>query len=105
MLNAMTLPSHAVLKDTLPGQTREVTTQPFTNYNVSVIDKSLKNNSYVSLINSNMVLANNPFMANVTATEFEVRNKSQDLCSERQCRIQHQGRYKPGKGFHRRTRS
>jgi hypothetical protein len=76
MLNAMTLPSHARLKDTLSGQTREITTQPFTNYNVTVVDKSLKNNSYVSLINSNMVLASNPFMANVTATEFEVRNKA-----------------------------
>jgi len=76
MLNAMTLPSHARLKDTVSGQSREIITQPFTNYNVSVIDKSLKNNSYVSLINSNMVLAGNPFMANVTATEFEVRNKA-----------------------------
>ncbi|MBN1414226.1 MAG: carbohydrate binding family 9 domain-containing protein [Bacteroidales bacterium] len=76
ILNAMTLPSHAVLKDTLSGHTREVTTQPFTNYNVAVVDKSLKNNSYVSLINTNMVLANNPFMANVTATEFEIRNKA-----------------------------
>ena len=74
-LNAMTLPSHAILKDTLTGETREVTTQNFTNYNVSVVDKSLKNNSYVSLINSNMALANNPLMANVTATEFQVRNK------------------------------
>jgi hypothetical protein len=76
MLNAMTLPSHAVLKDTLSGAKREVTTQPFTNYNVTVVDKSLKNNSYVSLINSNIVLANNPFMANVTATEFQIRNKA-----------------------------
>jgi hypothetical protein len=74
-LNAMTLPSHAVLKDTLTGEAREVTTQTFTNYNVSVIDKSLKNNSYVSLINTNMALANNPLMANVTATEFQIRNK------------------------------
>jgi len=76
LLNAMTLPSHAVLKDTLSGQTREVITQPFTNYNVSVIDKSLKNSSYVSLINTNMMMANNPFMANVTAAEFELRNKA-----------------------------
>jgi hypothetical protein len=75
-LNAMTLPSHAILKDTITGDTREIITQPFTNYNVAVIDKSMKNNSYVSLINTNMVMANNPFLANVTATEFEIRDKT-----------------------------
>lgn len=76
VLNAMTLPSYARLKDTLSGQTREIVTQPFTNYNITVIDKSLKNNSYVSLINTNMMLPGNPFMANVTATEFQLRNKA-----------------------------
>ena len=49
--------------------------QPFTNYNVAVIDKSLKNNSYMSLINSNVMMANDPFRANVTATDFQIRNK------------------------------
>jgi hypothetical protein len=75
-LNAMTLPSYARLKDTISGNTRKVLTQPFTNYNVSVVDKSMKNNSYVSLINSNVAMANNPFMANVTATDFQIRDKS-----------------------------
>ncbi len=75
-LNAMTLPSYARLKDTITGNTRKVLTQPFTNYNISVVDKSLKNNSYVSLINSNVAMANNPFMANVTATDFQIRDKS-----------------------------
>jgi len=76
MLNAITLPSRAVLKDTLTGEKREVTTQPLTNYNVAVIDKSLKNNSYISLISTNMLMANNPFIAHVTASEFEIRNKA-----------------------------
>lgn len=75
-LNAMTLPSYARLKDTISGNTRKVLTQPFTNYNISVVDKLLKNNSYASLINSNVAMANNPFMANVTATDFQIRDKS-----------------------------
>jgi hypothetical protein len=75
-LNAMTLPSYAKLRDTVTGDTRKILTQPFTNYNIAVIDKSLKNNSYVSLINSNVTMVNNPFMANVTATEFQIRDKS-----------------------------
>jgi hypothetical protein len=75
LLNAMTLPSYATLKDTLTGLKREIQIQPFTNYNVAVIDKSLKNNSYLSLINSNMFMVNDPFRANVTATDFQIRNK------------------------------
>ncbi len=74
-LNAMTLPSYATLKDTITGKKHDVLIQPFTNYNVAVVDKSLKNNSYVSLINSSMLMANDPFYANVTATDFQIRNK------------------------------
>ncbi len=75
MLNAISLPSNAELKDTLTGLTRKVEIQPLTNYNVAVFDKSLKNNSYISVINSNMIMANDPFRANVTATDFQIRNK------------------------------
>lgn len=79
VLNAMSLSSYAELKDTLTGTKREVLVQPFTNYNVTVIDQSLKNNSYISLINSNVSMANHPFSANVTATEFQLRNKAKTL--------------------------
>ena len=76
-LNAMTLPSRAVIEDTLTGATREVLTQPFTNYNVSVIEKSMKNNSYVSVINTNLSMVNDPYLSNVTATQFQLKNKKQ----------------------------
>jgi len=76
-LNAMSLPSKAIITDTLTGKEREHTTQPFTNYNVTVVEKALKNNSYVSLLNTNMAMANNSFLANVTGTEFQLKNKSQ----------------------------
>jgi hypothetical protein len=75
-LNAMTLPSYASLTDTITHEKRDVLIQPFTNYNVSVMDKSLKNNSYISLINTNMAMANDPFGANVTATDFQLRNRT-----------------------------
>jgi len=76
LLNAITLPAYAILKDTITEDTRKIQTQPLTNYNVTIIDKSLKNNSYMSLINSNLSMANNPFFANVTATDFQFRDKS-----------------------------
>ncbi|MFO7371115.1 MAG: DUF5916 domain-containing protein [Bacteroidales bacterium] len=75
LLNAMSMPSNAVLQDSVTGEKRDLLIQPFTNYNVAVIDKSLKNNSYISLINTNMFMANDPFRANVTATDFQIRNK------------------------------
>jgi len=76
MLNAMSMTSYARLQDTLSGNTRNVMAQPFTNYNVTVIDKSLKNNSYISIINSNVSMFGNPFRANVTATEFQFRDST-----------------------------
>lgn len=76
-LNAMTLPAKARIKNTKTGDVREVVTQPFTNYNVTVLEKSLTNNSYVSLINTNLSMVNNPYMANTSATEFQLKNKQQ----------------------------
>jgi hypothetical protein len=75
VLNAMTLSSSARLRDTLTGKSRNIEIQPFTNYNVAVIDKSLKNNSYVSLINTNIAMAGDPFFANSTAYDFGIKNK------------------------------
>lgn len=76
-LNAMTLPAEAEVRDTLEGEKREIVTQPFTNYNVSVVEKTLKNNSFISLINSNLSVADNPYSANVTATQFLFKNRRQ----------------------------
>lgn len=78
-LNAMTLPSYATIRDTISGNKRKVRIQPFTNYNVVVFDKSLKNNSYFSLINSNVAMTDDPFAANVTATDFQIRNKAKNF--------------------------
>ena len=76
VLNAVSLPSYACLKDTITGATRNVRTQPLTNYNVIAVDKTLKNNSYISLINTNVYMFDNPFRANVTATEFQFRDNT-----------------------------
>lgn len=69
VLNAMTARSQATITDTVAGTERKVTTQPFTNYNLLVVDKTLFANSYVSLINSNV--SRSGYGANVTATEMK----------------------------------
>ncbi|MDF1551211.1 MAG: DUF5916 domain-containing protein, partial [Bacteroidales bacterium] len=75
-LNAMTLNTYAKIRDTLTGAEREYRTQPFTNYNLISFDKSLKNNSYASLINTNVSRFDEKYYANVTGTEFLFNNKS-----------------------------
>ncbi|NJO91084.1 MAG: hypothetical protein HC831_20545 [Chloroflexia bacterium] len=74
-LNAMTLNSYAKIRDTLTGQEREYLTQPFTNYNLISFDQTLKNNSYVSLINSNVSRFDDEYYGNVTGGELRLNNK------------------------------
>jgi Domain of unknown function (DUF5916) len=72
LLNSMTKESFAEIEDTILNQTRDIQTQPFTNYNVLVIDQSLFDNSYVSLINTNYY--NSEYLSNVVGSEFNFAN-------------------------------
>ena len=58
-------------------QTRDVEVSPLTNYNVMVVDQNLRNNSYVSLINTNVLRAGDDYDANVSGLVFDLRNKDQ----------------------------
>jgi len=75
-LNALTSETNAILRDTITGEKEKVTTQPFTNYNMVVIDQTLKNNSYVSLANTNVHYFKGDYTANVTATQFKLANEA-----------------------------
>jgi hypothetical protein len=72
VFNAMTANTYATIQDTITGETREYRTDPFTNYNMVVLDQSLKNNSFVSLFNTNVYKPDNDYSANVTGTDFKV---------------------------------
>lgn len=61
------------------GNTSVIEAHPFTNYNVVVYDHALKNNSYVSLINTNVLRKGSAYDANVTGTEFQIRDKNQKI--------------------------
>lgn len=75
IVNAMSKPSYTVIRDTVNGQEREIQTQSFTNYNVFAIDKTLKNNSFISIINTNLTRDEMKYIANVTAAEFKFSNR------------------------------
>ncbi len=76
IFNAMTAPAEAIILDTLSDEKRTITTQPFTNYNLLVADQSLRNNSFVSLINTNVAGSEDGYTANVTGTEFRFFDSS-----------------------------
>ncbi|MCX6244731.1 MAG: DUF5916 domain-containing protein [Bacteroidetes bacterium] len=72
--NAMTTNTWAELEDTVTGATRKIMTQPFTNYNVLVLDQNLKNHSYITLINTNYYSPDSRYSANVSGTEVKIYN-------------------------------
>lgn len=74
VFNATTAPVYAVLEDS-SGNKRKLETQPLTNYNVIVFDQALKNNSYLSFINTNVTRNGPDYDANVTGTQFRFTNK------------------------------
>jgi hypothetical protein len=73
--NAVEAPTYAEVLDKETGEKRQVLTSPLTNYNVSVVDQNLKNNSFVTLINTNVWRAGADYDANLTGTVFTLRNK------------------------------
>lgn len=79
VFNALSSRTHATVKSG-EGSERKVLTAPLTNYNVTVFDQILPNNSYISLINTNVSRFNDEYRnANVTGTEFLLRFMDQTL--------------------------
>lgn len=74
-LNALTNKSYATIINK-NGDKKQFETSPIVNYNVFVLDQSLKNNSYVSLTNTNVTRSEDYYDANVTATNFRFADKS-----------------------------
>lgn len=72
--NAVTQAMYATVEDN-SGHSREVQTSPLTNYNIFVLDQSLKNNSSVSFINTNVWREGTDYDANVSALLFNFNNK------------------------------
>lgn len=82
--NAMTANTWGEVQDTISGQHRRIITEPFTNYNMLVFEQSLKNNSFVSLFNTNVFVPRSDYSANVTGTDFRINNKTNMFGAEGQ---------------------
>jgi hypothetical protein len=75
LLNAITISQKATLQSKITGVERKIETFPLTNYNVFVLDKTLKNNSSISLVNTNVLRSGKTYDANVTMALFNFNDK------------------------------
>ena len=75
ILNAVTTAEYATVEDSTNKKQRKIETTPLTNYNVFVLDQTLKHNSSVSFINTDVLRAGSDYDANVSAGLFELYDK------------------------------
>ncbi len=76
IFNGMTANTYAIAEDTLTGESRKILTEPFSNYNMFVIEQALKNSSFVNFFNTNVYRPANHYSANVSSSELRLADKS-----------------------------
>jgi Domain of unknown function (DUF5916) len=74
VLNAVTKPQFALIENNNKEQ-RSIETDPLTNYNVFVLDQTMKHNSSISFVNTNVWRAGKDYDANVSAFLFDLNDK------------------------------
>ena len=75
MLNAITKQQFATIVNKNTGESYHLENMPLTNYNILVINQSLKHNSSFSLVNTNVLREGKDRDANVTAGLFDLFDK------------------------------
>lgn len=75
VFNAVSAEAFATAQDS-DGVTRKILTSPLTNYNIVVLDQALKNNSFITLVNTNVTRDGHWYDANVSGLGFEANNKT-----------------------------
>lgn len=75
LLNAITENTYATIRDTVANIESRQLIEPFSNYNILVVDQQFNKNSSVSLINTSVLREGSFRDANVTAALFNIVNK------------------------------
>lgn len=78
VFNAVSGPTYARIRNA-EGEERLYKTDPLTNYSVLVFDQNLNTNSYVTLINTNVMRNGTAYDANVIGTQFELRDNGNNI--------------------------
>ena len=89
LFNAITETTNAKITNEDTGKTREAVVEPFTNYNILVVDKQFRGNSSVSLINTNVLREGSFRDANVTAARANIINKKNTFRYVAEAKISH----------------
>ncbi|MEO6547078.1 MAG: DUF5916 domain-containing protein [Ferruginibacter sp.] len=77
VLNALTKPQYAIIENLANDKDKhKFETAPLTNYNVFVLDQTLKHNSSVSFVNTNTMRSGKDYDANVSSVLFDINDKS-----------------------------
>ena len=74
LFNAITNPMYATVEIDA-GHQREIQTSPLTNFNILVLNQSLKNHTALSFINTNVARKGNDYNANVSALMYDYNDK------------------------------
>lgn len=74
--NAITRNMFAVAQDSVTGEKREILTDPFTNYNVFVLDQTLPRNSFITFTNTNVTRSQGFYDANVSGLQLRFADKN-----------------------------
>jgi len=82
LLNAITRKQEALVQDTITGLSRNITTQDVSNYNLLVVNRDIGKESFLSWVNSNVLVPETKYMANVSGFDFKYRFKHHALFSK-----------------------
>jgi len=75
ILNAITKPQYATIENTTTKEQYQFETDPLTNYNILVLDQTMKHNSSISFVNTNVWRSGSDYDANVSAALFDLNDK------------------------------
>ncbi|MES2430410.1 MAG: DUF5916 domain-containing protein [Bacteroidota bacterium] len=76
VLNAITQAQSATFQNIANGEKYKLENIPLTNYNILVLDQTLKHNSSVSFVNTNVMRSGNEYDANVSSALFDLNDKT-----------------------------
>ena len=75
IFNAVSASMYAKIQNLNTGNDSSILTEPFTNYNIIVLDQALKNRSSVSFTNTNVLRKGNSRNANVSSIDLSLFDK------------------------------
>jgi hypothetical protein len=76
VFNAISAPMYATIRDKSTGVRSKIQTEPLANYNIIVLDQALKDRSYVTFTNTNVIRNGANPDANVAGLDFSLYDKN-----------------------------